>query len=76
MPRQPNRKEAALLDALTKAQAANDKLRALPKKADRSNAQNTQAARHSEALALQCFRALRLLIGQDTAQDVNDTTEE
>lgn len=75
MPRNPNQKEAALLDALDKAQAAFAKVKALPKKADRTAAQNTQAARHTEALAYQTFRALRLLVGKDNADDVNDTTE-
>lgn len=75
MPRNPNQKEAALLDAMDKAQAAYAKIKALPKKADRTAAQNTQAARHTEAMAFQTFRALRLLVGRDTAGDVNDTSE-
>lgn len=68
-------KRDALTDALTKAQAAADKLNALPGKASRTAAQDKQAARHTEALARQTFRALRLYLGLDTAADVNDTTE-
>lgn len=75
MPRTPEVKAAALDDAIAKAQAAQDKLVALPRKADRTAAQDKQAARHTEALARQSFRALRLYLSRDTADDVNDTSE-
>lgn len=75
MPRTPDAKRAALVDAVDKAQAALDKLNALPAKASRTAAQNTQAARHTEALARQSFRALRIYLALDTAADVNDTSE-
>lgn len=75
MAKTPQNKRAALADALAKAQAAQDKLNALPAKASRTAAQNTQAARHTEALSRQTFRALRLYLGLDTADDVTDTSE-
>lgn len=75
MPKTPDQKRVALADAVDKAQAAADRLNALPPKASRTAAQNTQAARHTEALARQTFRAMRLYLGLDTAADVTDTTE-
>jgi hypothetical protein len=75
MAKTPQNKRDALADALTKAQAAQDRLVALPVKASRTAAQNTQAARHTEALARQSFRALRLYLGLDQADDVTDTSE-
>lgn len=75
MPKTPQQKRQALADAITRAQAAVDKLDALPAKAQRTAAQNTQAARHAEVVARQTFRALRLYLGLDTAADVNDASE-
>ncbi len=75
MPRTPAQKRAAMVDAFDKAQAALDKINALPAKASRTAAQNTQAARHTETLARQSFRALRLFLGLDTAADVSDASE-
>lgn len=75
MPKTPDEKRAAMVDAFDRAQAALDKLNALPAKASRSTAQNTQAARHTETLARQSFRALRLFLGLDTSADVNDPSE-
>ena len=68
-------KRDALIDALSKGQAAADKLNALPAKAARTTAQDKQAARHTEALARQTFRMVRLYLGLDSAADVADTTE-
>lgn len=68
-------KRDAMADALTKAKAAADKLDALPAKAARTAAQDKQAARHTEALARQTLRFLKLHLALDTAADVVDTTE-
>lgn len=75
MAKTPDAKRAALVDAIDKAQAALDKINALPAKASRTAAQNTQAARHTETLARQSFRALRLYLALDRAEDVNDASE-
>ncbi len=75
MPKTPDEKRAAMVDAFDRAQAALDKLNALPAKASRSTAQNAQAARHTETLARQSFRVLRLFLGLDTSADVNDPSE-
>ncbi len=75
MPKTPDEKRAAMVDAFDRAQSALDKLNALPAKASRSTAQNAQAARHTETLARQSFRALRLFLGLDTSADVNDPSE-
>lgn len=64
-----------MVDAFDRAQAALDKLNALPAKASRSTAQNTQAARATEAGLRQLFRAFRLYVGTDTAADLTDTSE-
>lgn len=75
MARTSDQKRAALVDAIDKAQAALDKINALPAKASRTAAQNTQAARHTETLARQSFRAFRLYLALDRAEDVNDASE-
>lgn len=75
MPKTPQQKRQALADAMAKAQAAIDRLDALPAKAQRSAAQNTQAARANEAGLRQLFRAFRLYVGTDTAADLTDTSE-